>query len=641
MTIGLGRTAGVLGVLITLAVLGLGVAGPAAAHPTLLFTEPAADTAVSVAPEAITLKFNESVSIGPDAIVLLDKDGRALATGPATASGGGQLVTARPGAPVAPGSYTVRWRVTGTDGDLVEEEFRFGVGYALTAAAGNAGTPSTAWWSAALRWVLFAGFAIAFGGLIAQRFVASARAAKPLLAAPRSPITGALAAALAATLGLAVQVVAETGQVNALWRTGTGVIVLVEAAGVVAALALTRMRPQTWALLALLVVVGAEGWRSHAHSAAGSWGAVLTAVHLAAAAVWVGALVTTTLAVLCWRRDDAAVRWVLRGYTRLAAWTFAVVICTGVISALVLLPPSQVLSTTYGRALLIKLGLVATAVALALTARRIQRDEERIPQLPKLIRAESLTLIVVLALSATLVSTPPVRGAVQPAPPEPRGAVLPLGALAGQIGVAVAASDGQLVVRLSAPRRGDYYAAEPDRTFTLSGRLDQPSGDDTALDFRGCGQGCFWTEAAWGDGENVLSLAAGADDARGASVSLLVQWPTLPGGADLARAVATTRAAGQMTVYESVTSDSTTATAEPTPLDLSAEFFLSQEPYADGTAPQAVRLAGSGPTRLALGYPAASINAVLTLDAAGRIVDEALTDPRHLVTRRIVYPDHN
>ena len=272
MTTGLRRTAGLLGIVVALAVLGLQVAGPAAAHPTLLFTEPVADSAVSVAPEAIALKFNESVSIGPDAIVLLDENGRTVATSQATTSDGAQVVTARPAAPVTPGSYTVRWRVTGTDGDLVEEEFRFGVGYALTATAADASTESTAWWSAALRWGLFAGFAIAFGGLIAQRFIASARADKPLLVVPRSPVTGALAAALGATAGLASQVIAEAGQASALWRTAIGAIVLAEAAGLLAALALTRVRRQTWALVPLLVIVGAEGWRSHAHSTAGWWG---------------------------------------------------------------------------------------------------------------------------------------------------------------------------------------------------------------------------------------------------------------------------------------------------------------------------------------------------------------------------------
>jgi copper transport protein len=642
MTTALRRAARALGVLVGLAILGLGTAGTAAAHPTLLFTEPAADTAVSDAPQAITLMFNEQVSIGSDAIVVLDKDGRTVPMGAATTARGGEVVTARPAAPLPPGSYTVRWRVTGTDGDLVEEEFRFGVGYALIAAAPGVEQPPIGWLSAALRWVLFAGFAIGFGGLIGERFIASARAENPRLPAPRSAITGALVAALAAATGLAAQATADTGRVSVLWRDGTGVVVSIEVAGLAAALAVLRLRRRTWALLPLLVIVGAEGWRSHAQTAAPGWGALLTGVHLAAAAIWAGALVATTLAVLAWRREPAAVLWVLSSYMRLALWTFIVVISTGVLSALVLLPLSDVFSTDYGRVLLVKLGLVATATVLALKARTIQRSEGRIPKLAKVIRGESITLVAVLALSATLVSTTPVTATVQqPAPPEPRGPVLPLGTLAGQIGVAIAASDGQLVVRLATPRRGDYYAAQPDVRYTLSGRLSLPTGDDQPLTFRGCGQGCFVADADWGDGENVLSLAAGADTAKGGSVSLLVPWPTLPGADELARAVAATRAAGDITVYEAVTSDTTTGPGEPKPLDVPAEFFVSQEPYAAGSAPQAVRLVGgSGATRLALGYPAASINVLLTLDRAGRIADVILTDPKHLVTRRIVYADH-
>lgn len=641
MTTGLRRAAGMLGVFVGLAVLGLWAAGTAAAHPTLLFTEPSADTAVSEAPQAITLMFNEQVSIGSDAIVVLDKDGRTVPMGAATTARGGRVVTARPAAPLPPGSYTARWRVTGTDGDLVEEEFRFGVGYALTAAAPGAEQPPIAWLSAALRWLLFAGFAIAFGGLIGERFFGSARAENPRLAAPRSAITGALVAALAGTVGLAGQAIGDAGRVSVLWRDGSGVVVSIEVAGLVAALALVRLRRRTGALLPLLVVVAAEGWRSHAQTAAPGWGALLTGVHLAAAATWVGALVATTLAVLAWRREPAAVGWVLSSYMRLALWTFVVVIGTGVASALVLLPLSDVFTTDYGRVLLVKLGLVVTATALALTARTVQRREARIPKLATAIRGESLTLVAVLALSATLVSTTPATGAVQPAPPHPRGPVLPLGTLAGQIGVAVAASDGQLVVRLATPRRGDYYAAQPDVRYTLSGRVDRPAGDQT-FTFSGCGQGCFVAETDWVDGENVLSLAAGADTAKGGAVSLLVPWPPLAGADELARAVAATRAAGDITVYEAVTSDTTTSRAEPQPLNVPAEFFVSQEPYAAGSAPQAVRLAGGGgATRLALGYPAASINVLVTLDRAGRIVDETLTDPSHLVTRRIVYPEHD
>ena len=60
--------------------------------------------------------------------MLLDKDGREVPIGPPPPARGGQVRDCAPGRPLPPGSYTVRWRVTGTDGDLVEEEFRFGVG---------------------------------------------------------------------------------------------------------------------------------------------------------------------------------------------------------------------------------------------------------------------------------------------------------------------------------------------------------------------------------------------------------------------------------------------------------------------------------------------------------------------------------
>jgi len=153
----------------------------------------------------------------------------------------------------------VRWRAIGTDGDLVEEEFRFGVGYALTAAAASSIGPSTAWLSAALRWVLFAGFAIAFGGLIAEKFTSSARAENPRLPALRSWIAGGLLAALAGAAGLAVQVVADAGRVSALWRNGSGLVVSAEAATLLAAIVLVGIRRRPWALLPLLVVFGAEG----------------------------------------------------------------------------------------------------------------------------------------------------------------------------------------------------------------------------------------------------------------------------------------------------------------------------------------------------------------------------------------------
>ncbi|MGW5051425.1 copper resistance CopC/CopD family protein [Actinokineospora sp. NPDC004072] len=622
--------------------IAVGTAAPASAHPTLLFTEPATDTAVPDSPPVITLVFNEAVTIGPRAITVLDGDGRAVPVGDATTARDGHVVTARPAGTLAPGTYVVRWQVTGSDGDQVEEEFRFAVGTAISGAGTSSG-PVISWAEAVLRWLLFAGLAVALGGVIGERFTASARVENPRLPAVRSWVVPATVLGLTGVLGLGAVLVADTGTASTLWQGRVGQLLLTEAIGLAVALvpaAVRHGRWRTWAMLPLTAVLIAEGLRSHANVAAPDWGALLTGVHLAAVAVWVGALLQVVRAAVAWRAQRPAVRWVLTGYVRLALGVFVVVVATGTVTALLLVPLPAVLTTTYGRVLLIKLALVAVAAGLALSARLALRHRERVDRVCRLARVESTVLVGVLAISAVLVSTPPADSQ-QPGPPPPRGPVVPLGTLAGQIGVSAQASDGQVVVRLTTPRRGDYYAPQPTQDYTLSGQLTA-GPESRAVKFRGCGEDCFFSTMDWHDGDNVLTLRAEASSWPGGTVSLLVPWPPQPGAEDLARAAAALRAVDRVTVYEAVTSDTSTALSAPQQLDLSGQFFVSQEPYAAGTAPIAVRISHPGqPVRLALGYPAAATNVHLTLDARGRISEETLTDDTHLVHRRFVYPDHD
>ena len=100
------------------------------------------------------------------------------------------------------------------------------------------------------------------------------------------------------------------------------------------------------------------------------------------------------------------------------------------------------------------------------------------------------------------------------------------------------------------------------------------------------------------------------------------------------------RAAPRVTVYEQVTSDTNSPLPEPTPLTLTGAQFLATEPHSSGTAPQIVALpAPAGHTRLAAGFPSENIYAQLTLDRTGRLVDEQLTDPQHLIRRHFTYPE--
>lgn len=630
--------------LLLLVVLGTVLAGttPASAHPTLLFTDPATDTAVPDKPAVITLVFNEPVTAGPRALTLLDNDGRTLPLGPTSTAREGHVVTAAPPATVPPGTYRVRWQVTGSDGDQVEEEFRFAVGTAIT-GAGTTGAQLISWGEAALRWLLFTGLTLALGGVLGERFTASARRENPRLPALRSWVPPATLIGLAGVLALAALLVTGTGTPAALWQGRAGQLLLAEGAGLAVAFGaatVRRGRWRAWAAVPLTVAVVAEGLRSHANVATPGWGALLTGVHLAAVAIWVGALTHVARTALAWRRERPAVRWVLAGYTRLAAWVFAFVVASGVVSALLLVPVSALLTTTYGQVLLIKVALVIVAGGLALTARLAAR-RDRVDRVRIATRLESTVLVGVLSLSAVLVSTPPATSQ-QPGPPAPRGPVVALGTLAGQVGLTAQASDGQLVVRLTTPRHGDYYAPEAAQSFALSGQLTAPHHESMPLQLQGCGNGCFYSTVDWSQGDTVLTLHAEASTWRGGTVSLLVPWPATSGQADLARAVQALRTAAHLTVYEAVTSDTTTALPEPQQLELTGDFFASQEPYAAGSAPIATRISRDGqPVRLALGYPAAATTVALTLDAQGRISQETLTDDTHLIHRRFVYPDHD
>lgn len=629
--------------LLLLPVLGiLGIASPASAHPTLLSTDPADGTAVVRSPGSIVLVFNEAVTAGPSAVVVMAANGHRVPVSRPSTADGGRVVTVRPVSTLRPGTYLVRWQVTGTDGDQVTDDFRFAVGTAVAGSAAGAPGGSVAVVVAALRFLLFAGLAVAVGEVVGRRLqpIVEDDARTVRL---RSWMAPAVLLALAGVLGLATVLIADSGAWQVLWRSRPGQLLLAEGLGLAATLWVAlgrRVDRSRWPLVPLAVVVGAEGLRSHANIAEPGWGALVTGVHLAAAAVWAGTLLYVVRATWSWPAEHRVVGQLLARYIRLAGWVFVGVVGSGALSAVLLVPLSAVLDSGYGRILVGKLTLVALAAALALTARlRLRRDGRRVQRVYRLTRVEGGALLGALLASAVLVSAPPPSSGLL-APPPPVGQVVPLGARAGQVGVAIAASAAQLVVRLSAPRLGnDYAPRQPSPSYRLSGHLATGGRPGAALRFRACGEGCFVAAADWRTGDNVLTLLVGAAGWRGGAVSMLIPWPAQPGAQDLARAVRATRTVPSMTIYETVTSDTATASPAPQRLNVSGAWFVGQEPYASGVAPIAARLAPPGrPVELALGYPAAAVDVRLTLDRLGRISAETLTDDTHLIQRRFVYP---
>jgi copper transport protein len=268
------------------------------------------------------------------------------------------------------------------------------------------------WVTTGLRWLLFTGLAAALGG-IAARALAS-RHAGPAPAHTSLPGPWALRASLLgllASAGLAIQ--AHHG----LLHTTAGVADVVELISFALAAVLLRLRHPGLATLPLCVVIGAEGFRAHPERVIPVGGALLTWAHLTPAALWAGMLGYVVRAAVAWRQDPAAVRRLVGLYSRAAGWLFGAVVVTGITSALVLMPADRLLSTGYGRVLIIKAALVAVAAGLALHGRRrLRRDPAPAAGTALSTRLEVATLVVVLAVTALLTAlSPPRTGSLIPA----------------------------------------------------------------------------------------------------------------------------------------------------------------------------------------------------------------------------------
>src|SRR5258708_19722158 len=86
------RAAGLVGALTVAGIVAIAAAPAALAHATLLFTSPAADSAVPVSPKAITLTFNQAVTLPGPAVRLAAPGGRPIALAPARQSSGPRVV---------------------------------------------------------------------------------------------------------------------------------------------------------------------------------------------------------------------------------------------------------------------------------------------------------------------------------------------------------------------------------------------------------------------------------------------------------------------------------------------------------------------------------------------------------------------
>ncbi|MFE5912308.1 CopD family protein [Streptomyces wedmorensis] len=248
-----------------------------------------------------------------------------------------------------------------------------------------------------LRLLVLAGLAVHVGELAGRRLAG----AGPL---PRGLAAPAALLAAASSAGLLLLFTAVSGlSPVVVYGLREGRLLLVTAnAFALAAFCAASRRPGL-AVLPLAVAVGAEAMRAHPEARLQVLGTALTVVHLTAASLWAG----TLLYVLRTMRLRGGGRDVLVRYARTAAWLYAALVVTGTVSTLRRLPLDAVLTTAYGRLLLVKLMLFGGASLLALAARGRMRSGGD-AQAPA--RVEVSALVAIVVVSALLTVVPDPRG---------------------------------------------------------------------------------------------------------------------------------------------------------------------------------------------------------------------------------------
>jgi copper transport protein len=426
--------------LLAVCVLALAAPTTAGAHATLTSASPAEQGRVESPPTEIRLAFDQSVTAGPDAIVVYAADGRRV-SGTVSQAVGGTVIRVPVKGLEAGEAYTVRWRELSADGHVGTGVFTFGVGVDAPPPTEAVGASGMTWRDDVARWALFASLALVLGvvgiRLLVLPRVVDARVER------RVHLLGTLGAVAAVNAGIAGFVIRSA---NALQVSGVdllyadlspfaestrfGVAFLITTLGFGACLTILAIawvldRPGLrWpAFLLALALVWSYPLSGHQATEpnASLVGQLADWVHLVSAMLWAGGVLT--LAVVVWPLAPELRRAAFLRFSRIAVILVAVLVAAGTVVAIERLPAiSDLWQTSYGTTLLLKVGLVLVALAWGgihhtFVRPRLERGEQ-LPRLGRSLLGESAVAMAVLLAAAVLVNgaPPPVEADAEAAP---------------------------------------------------------------------------------------------------------------------------------------------------------------------------------------------------------------------------------
>ncbi len=465
------------------------LAGPAAAHASVLSTSPVDGQSVPESPTQFSVTFSEPVDIELGGLTVLDRDGSRVDGGDTSSEDGGRVLRVPLGPDLDDGTYVGTWRVVSTDGHAITGSVLFAVGVPVDAAGVSGLTARTdpGWevFGALARFVTFVAALLAAGLGFYLAFLHDQRADRWRIA----PVVrlSALGGLFGIVASIAAQAALATGRgLDAVTDTDVLRTVLTETLGwsavvLLIGLALVHLSTDTNRLLVaqgcafyggLTVAVSFVLW-GHAIESPYRWLSVVTdGAHVAAAAIWFGGLVG--LAMTLRRRSGAlagrepvpaavdhepdggnvaistrpevevtspdgilgSTATVLGRFSTAAAISVAALLLSGVAMTWIQSGGdlTALWSTTYGRLVLAKVGLVIVVLALAahnryrLVPQLVNPGSEpdattsRTPdavtaagwhRLRTNVLAEMALLLAALAVTAVLVNVVPTRTAIE------------------------------------------------------------------------------------------------------------------------------------------------------------------------------------------------------------------------------------
>jgi copper transport protein len=368
-------------------------AGPANAHAALIRTSPSQGSVVQQAPRDIVITFSEVVTPVREKIKVIGPDGTRVDRGSPTISGDDMHIPLR--ADTQRGTYVVGYRVISADGHPVGAAFTYSLGAPsqnnATADATSGGHTDSvvATGVSVSNFLGYAGLILVVGPALVLMLLWPRRLERR---GPTRLAYGGLGLlALATVLELYLEVPYSIGSgifgisggdlgTELVDRYGVAHLVrlgVIAAAAVLLrpALAGVGARWQRWTLAVLGAAAAATfGVAGHpGTSVAPTLTVVADAVHLGGVAIWVGGLIV--LAVFLLRQADTdELSAILPVWSDWAAASVAALVLAGTAQALVQIGSvSALLHTTYGKLVLLKVGLLAIVLVVAAFSRRLVR----------------------------------------------------------------------------------------------------------------------------------------------------------------------------------------------------------------------------------------------------------------------------